>query len=58
MGVGHLGSFHLKHLSEIPNISISGIYDIDTNRAGEMGRKYNVQILSTLEELLESSDEK
>ena len=56
VGVGHLGSFHLKQLSKIPEISISGLYDIDRNRAKEMERQYNVQSLSTLEDLLKTSD--
>ena len=56
VGVGHLGNFHLKQLSKIPGIFLSGIYDIDANRAQKIGKKYNVRTLSTLENLLKSSD--
>ena len=56
VGVGHLGNFHLKQLSKIPGIFISGIYDIDNVRAQKIGKKYNVRTLSTLENLLKSSD--
>ena len=43
IGVGHLGNFHLKQLKEIPQVSISGIYDNDSNRTQEMSLQYNVQ---------------
>ena len=56
IGVGHLGNFHLKQLKEISQVSISGIYDIDSNRAQEMVKKYNVQSFSSLNELLTISD--
>lgn len=56
IGVGHLGNFHLKHLSEIPGISISGLYDIDLKRTEEMSRAHNVQSFPNLKSLLHSSD--
>ena len=56
IGVGHLGNFHLKQLKEISQVSISGIYDIDSNRAQEISQKYNVQSFSSLNELLTISD--
>ena len=36
IGVGHLGNFHLKQLGKIPQVSITGLYDNDQNRAEEM----------------------
>jgi len=55
VGVGHLGNFHLKQLKVIPNISITGIYDNDPIRAGEMSSTYNVRSFSSLKELLSES---
>ena len=56
IGVGHLGNFHLKQLKGIQKISISGLYDIDSNRADEMSKLYDVKTNSSVEELLKESD--
>ena len=56
IGVGHLGNFHLKQLKEIPQISISGLYDSDSNRADEISKLYNVISYSSVEKLLKESD--
>ena len=40
IGVGYLGNFHLKQLKTIPNVLISGIYDIDLNRANKIASNY------------------
>ena len=55
VGVGHLGNFHLKQLKVISNILITGIYDNDPIRAGEMSSTYNVRSFSSLKELLSES---
>ena len=56
IGVGHLGNFHLKQLSKIPNISISGIFDNDNYRLKEISGRYNIESFSNLEKLLIESD--
>ena len=56
IGVGHLGYFHLKQLGKIPQVSITGLYDNDPNRAEEMSRRHNVQSYNSLNELLDSCD--
>ena len=56
VGAGHLGNFHLKQLKGIPKISISGLYDIDSNRADEMSKLYDVKTYSSADELLKESD--
>ncbi len=56
IGVGHLGNFHLKQLGKIPQVSITGLYDNDPNRAEEMSRRHNVQSYNSLNELLDSCD--
>ena len=55
VGVGHLGNFHLKQLKRIPKISISGLYDIDSNRADEMSKLYDVKRYSSMDELLKDA---
>ena len=56
IGVGHLGNFHLNQLKEIPQVSISGIYDNNSNRAQKMSLQHNVQSFANLNELLNKSD--
>ena len=56
VGVGHLGNFHLMQLKRIQKISISGLYDIDSNRADEMSKLYDVKTYSSVDELLKESD--
>ncbi len=56
IGVGHLGNFHLKQLSNIPEISVSGFYEIDQQRAAEMNKEHNITAFSTMENLLNVSD--
>ena len=56
IGVGHLGNFHLKQLVEIPEISVSGLYDIDLKRAEAMSRNHKIPYFPNLESLLDASD--
>ena len=54
-GVGHLGKIHLKCLLNIPQWSVSGIYDADMNTAQKTGEEFGVRVFSSFEELLENS---
>jgi len=56
IGVGHLGNFHLKQLSKISEITVSGLYDVDRKRAKEMSMDYNIPSFSNLKSLLDSCD--
>ena len=56
IGVGHLGNFHLRQLSDIPEVNLSGLYDIDLMRAKEMSRDHSIPSISSMEMLLNSSD--
>ncbi|NHQ60357.1 Gfo/Idh/MocA family oxidoreductase [Chlorobium sp. BLA1] len=55
IGVGKLGEFHTKLLTEIarelPDVTCAGIFDLDRNRADEMAARYHVPRFSSLEEL-------
>ncbi|MFN4300232.1 MAG: Gfo/Idh/MocA family protein [Thermaurantimonas sp.] len=55
-GVGHLGKIHLKCLLNIPEWSVSGIYDADAETAQKVGEDHGVYVFSTFDELLEASD--
>ena len=56
VGVGYLGKFHLYHLKSIKKITISGIFDIDLERAKIISNKYNVNIFNNLKYLYNNSD--
>ncbi|MBZ4220195.1 MAG: Gfo/Idh/MocA family oxidoreductase [Chlorobium sp.] len=60
IGVGKLGEFHTKLLTEIAqeyrDIHCAGIFDLDRQRAEEMGRKYGVPCFSSLELLAKNCD--
>ncbi|MCX8148680.1 Gfo/Idh/MocA family protein [Thermaurantimonas aggregans] len=55
-GVGHLGKIHLKCLLNIPEWTVSGIYDADAENAKKVGEEYGVHVFSSFNELLEASD--
>jgi predicted dehydrogenase len=60
IGVGKLGEFHTKLLTEIAqdwkDIHCAGVYDLDHQRAEEMARKYSVPCFSSLELLAKTCD--
>lgn len=60
IGVGKLGEFHTKLLTEIaqewPDLHCAGIYDLDSQRSEEMAKKYSVSSFSSLELLAKTCD--
>ncbi|MEI6847813.1 MAG: Gfo/Idh/MocA family oxidoreductase [Chlorobiaceae bacterium] len=60
IGVGKLGEFHTKLLTEIaqewPDIHCAGVFDCNTQRADEIAHKYNVTRFSSLELLTKKCD--
>ena len=60
IGVGKLGEFHTKLLTEIarewPDLHCAGVFDLDSPRAEEIARKYNVACFSSLELLAKTCD--
>jgi len=60
IGVGKLGEFHTKLLMEIAHdskdVHCAGVYDLNTERAEEMAKKYGVASFSSLELLTRSCD--
>jgi predicted dehydrogenase len=51
VGVGALGRHHLKWLAELERSDLVGIYDIDTEKAGQYARQYNIKAFRDLSEL-------
>jgi predicted dehydrogenase len=60
IGVGKLGEFHTKLLTEIaqelPDLHCAGIFDLDSHRSEEIARKYKVACFSSLELLAKTCD--
>ena len=56
VGVGHLGKFHLRHLINIAEINISGIFDINFDRANLISQEFNVKFVKKLNNLYKTSD--
>ncbi len=56
IGCGHLGKLHIKNVKEIEeenkDVSLAGIYDVNTEEAATLADKYGIKAYSTLEEML------
>lgn len=56
VGVGHLGTLHVKMLSDMPGVALAGVYDTDASKAQKVAGDYGITSFATLEALLESVD--
>ncbi|MBM3422529.1 MAG: Gfo/Idh/MocA family oxidoreductase [Chlorobi bacterium] len=60
IGTGKLGEFHTKLLGEIAaassDLTVSGIYDMNAQRAEEIASKYDVRRFDSLEEMSTNCD--
>src|SRR6516162_2383186 len=54
-GVGHLGTLHAKTLAGIPEVRLSGLYDIDTARASALARELGTESFGSCDALLAKS---
>lgn len=56
IGVGSLGQHHARVYSELDNVELAGIYDVNTERAAEIAAAYNTSCFENLSELAQSVD--
>jgi predicted dehydrogenase len=56
IGVGHLGSIHLRLLKEIDDYEVVGIYDRDPERAAAVALEYEVQAWDDMNALIAACD--
>lgn len=56
IGVGYMGSLHIKAFKRSSLSKLVAIYDIDPNRSEEISKQYGVESASSLEELLDKVD--
>jgi len=54
VGVGHLGAIHAKLASEIENIELVGVFDLDQSRCQEVARCYGCRAYASLDSLLQA----
>ena len=51
VGAGRMGQLHARVYSQLPNIHLVGIVDIDPARAAPLAQKYHTKVLPTLTDL-------
>lgn len=56
IGVGHLGSIHLRLLKEIADYEVVGIYDSDPERAATVAKEHEVKAWDDMHALIEACD--
>ena len=56
IGVGHLGEHHAKHYSNIPDINLVGVYDIDFKRCAYIAKKYKTIAYKDLKKLIDDTN--
>jgi predicted dehydrogenase len=55
-GVGKLGTFHCNTLSQMADVILAGVYDIDTARAQESAARFHCAAFSSYDALLQAVD--
>ena len=56
VGVGHLGQYHVKHLSKISGANLIGVFDSNNKRSNSISKQYNTRIFDNLNSLIQSCD--
>ena len=56
IGLGHLGKYHLKHLSSFEFVQIVGIHDIDIQLAQKLALEFQVPQVESIDALLGVAD--
>ncbi len=56
IGVGHLGSLHLKMYSQISSARLIGVHDIDKMKAEKIAEEFKIKSFASIDELLTEVD--
>ena len=56
VGVGYLGKFHLKHLLNIEEVELVGLYDTNIDQATKISEEFNVHNFLSIDDLLKNVD--
>ena len=52
-GAGHLGKIHIKLISEIPELELVGIFDVNQENCKSVANEYNVRSFTSYDEMIE-----
>ncbi|MBU0599728.1 Gfo/Idh/MocA family oxidoreductase [bacterium] len=53
IGTGHMGEYHVRTYSEIPNVNLIGVVDPDEERVNKIAKRYNVQAYTNYRKILD-----
>lgn len=56
VGVGYLGQHHARVLSELPDVEMAGVFDVDTGRAEEVASRIKVRRHTSISSLVKGCD--
>lgn len=56
VGAGHIGRFHVRHLSQHKDWIFEGLFDVDARRSELVAKEFNVPIAQNYPALLDASD--
>ena len=56
LGAGHLGKIHIRLIKEIEAFELIGFYDPDASLAKEVGAKFEIQVYSDMDQLIEDCE--
>lgn len=56
IGVGHLGSLHVKMFSTIDSVKLIGVFDPDIERSKKVAEEFQTNSFNSIDELLEKVD--
>jgi predicted dehydrogenase len=56
IGVGYLGQHHARVLSQLPNVELIGVVDIDAAKASEVAKNYSTNAYADFRDLLDKAD--
>lgn len=52
IGVGHLGTLHARMLSDMPGVTLAGVYDLDGGKAEKTAAQFGTTACPTVDDLL------
>jgi predicted dehydrogenase len=56
LGVGHLGKLHTRLIPQIDEVELAGIYDLNYEKASQVGAEFSCPVFNSLEQALDNSD--
>ncbi len=56
VGIGHLGTIHLRNLLKLANVEVVGVFDSDPDRLHRAATSFPVRTYSSYKELIEDSE--